>query len=557
MKYTSTRNSTIDVTASEAIVKGISEEGGLFVPSDLENLPKFSPEDLSNMAFKQYNSYQEIAFEVLKAFLNFDDESLQRCINDAYRVKTTHSNYYRSLKLGYEYGTIESNFNALDVARLVKLKSEEKQAPAHILELWHGPTAAFKDMALQILPRMLKVSRQTVKDGTVKTLILVATSGDTGKAALEGFKNAEDTEIIVFYPEDGVSEMQKLQMTTQEGDNVHVFAVKGNFDDCQNAVKELFADKDIVERTKKVGVSLSSANSINWGRLCPQIVYYVSSYVDLVRSKAIQSGDKINICVPTGNFGNILAAYYAMLMGVPVNRLICASNSNNVLSDFINTGAYDSEREFHTTVSPSMDILVSSNLERLLYHLSDGDDKQINKWFADLKKKGKFAVNKKLHDKISSFFFGGWCSEIDTAKTIKAVFNEHGYLMDTHTAVGYKVWQDYVNETGDNKTKTIIASTANPYKFGDAVYNALYGEYIPDIDEDEESDENEVANQESSQNSGDFEYVNVESCALIAQLSKRTDIGIPKALSDIVGKEVRFNEVLDKSKIKDAVLKIL
>jgi threonine synthase len=529
MKYTSTRNATIAVTAADAIVKGIADDGGLFVPSDLSALPKFSESAIRELGAKSYNAYQEIAYDVLKPLLALaseQDDDLRNCVNNAYRLRNPGRD-------------VDWNFDTLGATRLVKLDDKSKGA-AHILELWHGPTAAFKDMALQIMPGLLTLSKKAISKTGGKTLILVATSGDTGKAALEGFKDAVGVEIAVFYPEDGVSEMQKLQMTTQEGDNVHVFAVKGNFDDCQSALKEVFTDVDVTERAAKTNTTFSSANSINWGRLCPQIVYYISAYAELVQNKSIQCGDKVNICVPTGNFGNILAAYYAMKMGIPVNKFICASNSNNVLADFINTGVYDRNREFCTTVSPSMDILISSNLERLLFHLSGNGDKQIREWFAALKKDGKFEVDKSTKTKLGSLFYGGWCSEEDTLATIKAVFDEYGYLLDTHSAVGYKVWCDYTASSGDVKTKTIIASTANPYKFSEAVHEALYGKFVPSefeavVTEDDEP----VANDAMS------------------KLFERTEIKIPKSLTDVKDKDVRFTEVLEKSQIKDAVMKIL
>lgn len=537
MNYTSTRNSLISITAAEAIVKGISDEGGLFVPS--EELPKLSMEQIIGFADKPY---QERAFEILRLFLDFDETELRDCIEKAYNF----------------------NFRVLGTTRLVDLDHS-----AHMLELWHGPTAAFKDMALQILPGLLNLSmKQVGKAG--KTLILVATSGDTGKAALEGFKDVEGIEIAVFYPENGVSETQKLQMATQEGENVHVFAVKGNFDDCQNAVKAVFTDSKIIEKADKVRTAFSSANSINWGRLCPQIVYYISAYADLVKKKVIQSGDKVNICVPTGNFGNILAAYYAMEMGVPVEKLICASNSNNILTDFINTGVYDRNREFHTTMSPSMDILISSNLERLFYHISGNNDALISEWFISLKQNGRFEVDENIKTKLQSLFYGGWCSEKDTAETIKSVFNEYGYLMDTHTAVGYKVWRDYINsqyggKVGKIGTKTIIAATANPYKFAESVYEALYGKYEPDEEQEPEPRETaEGVDSETAEKSEvDESDTNVESAApvtptgLMKELQIRTGIPVPKPLVNISGKEVRFTETLSKDEIANAVSELI
>jgi threonine synthase len=513
MNYTSTRNSTISLTAADTIVKGISEEGGLFVPQNLEALRKLTADDFSSV-----KSYQEWAFEVMNPLLGFAEDELKSCINKAYSW----------------------NFSTLGTTRVVKLTDN-----THILELWHGPTAAFKDMALQILPGLLNASNTA---GAGKTLILTATSGDTGKAALEGFADVDGIEIAVFYPEDGVSETQKLQMTTQEGENVHVFAVKGNFDDCQNAVKAVFTDSEVAAAAKKAGVTFSSANSINWGRLCPQIVYYVSAYAELVRTKAIHSGDKVNICVPTGNFGNILAAYYAMETGVPVNKLICASNTNKILTDFIETGVYDKNREFHTTVSPSMDILISSNLERLLYHLCGNNDSLINKWFASLNETGKFEVDETTRAKLQSLFFGGWCSEFDTALTVKNVYRKYGYLMDTHTAVGYKVLQDYLSETGDTKTKAIVAATASPYKFSDAVYESLFGRYVP---------EEEINEPDEDTDGEDCFEVNA---GVMEALAERTGIRIPKPLEGICDRIVRFDKTLEKGEngeIKAAVLGIL
>ncbi len=361
MNYASTRNSSLKVTSAHAIVKGLSDEGGLYVP---ESIPALSEEEILGLCGK---SYVERAFAVFSKFLtDFTEEELKHCVESAYNTE---------------------NFDTDNIAEIAKLKGGR-----YVLELWHGPTCAFKDMALQILPYLLTTSAKKEVDGK-QIAILVATSGDTGKAALEGFKDVEGTSISVFYPEDGVSPMQKRQMITQEGNNVSVCAVVGNFDDCQNGVKAIFTDKDIEDKLAKKNILLSSANSINWGRLAPQIIYYISAYAQLVKDKEINYGDKVNIVVPTGNFGNILAAYYAKLMGIPVNKLICASNSNNVLTDFINTGVYDRNRKFYTTISPSMDILISSNLERLLYHLTGENDKLINEWFGTLKTSGKYEVN--------------------------------------------------------------------------------------------------------------------------------------------------------------------
>jgi len=494
MTYTGTRNSAIRVTAAEAIVKGISPDGGLFVP---ESRPALSADELKELTNK---SYTERAEKILGLFLpEFGKDDLRAALKAAY----------------------EENFDKEGAVDLSKLGEA-----VYALELWHGPTAAFKDMALQLMPRLLKLSLQKTGN-TNKTLILVATSGDTGKAALEGFKDAENIEIAVFYPEYGVSDMQKLQMATQEGANVRVIAVKGNFDDCQNGVKAVFTDADLIRKAAEKNIEFSSANSINWGRLCPQIAYYVSAYAELVKRGEITFGEKVNVSVPTGNFGNILAAYYAKEMGVPLGKLICASNSNNVLTDFINTGAYDRNREFFATVSPSMDILISSNLERLLFHLSGNDGGIISEWFSALKSSGKFQVGEAVKQTLLKDFYAGWCDEDETKSVIKRVFEQFGYLIDPHTAVGYKVWEDYARENGDY-TKTILAGTANPYKFSAAVYEAITGE-TPTL--------------------GGFE--------LIERLEKLTGVPCPKSLTAIKNKPVRFTESVGKDEITDYVGKIL
>ena len=495
MLYTSTRNNKIRVTAAQAIAQGISEEGGLFVPVEL---PHFSMDTVREM---MEMSYIDRAKTVLRTFLtDFSDEELNYCVEGAYRA---------------------DKFSSPAVAPTVNIGGKE-----NILELWHGPTCAFKDMALQILPYLLTTSAKKTIDGK-KISILVATSGDTGKAALEGFKDVDGTSIMVFYPEDGVSNMQKRQMTTQEGSNVNVCAVVGNFDDCQSGVKQIFTDKSVIAQLEKANTVFSSANSINWGRLAPQIIYYVSSYVQLVKDGELKYGEKLNVVVPTGNFGNILAAYYAKQMGIPIGKLICASNANNVLTDFINTGIYDRNRKFYTTVSPSMDILISSNLERLLYHLTGEDDKLINEWFTALKNDGRYEVNDSVKAAIKENFYAGCCDDEQTKGAIKEVFDEYSYLMDTHTAVAYKVYEDYKKKTGDN-TKTLIASTANPYKFGFAVYDALGGE-TEGVDE--------------------FE--------LIGKLEKLTKTTCPKALSDTKNKPVRFTGSIKPEEMAEAVLEFI
>jgi len=392
--------------------------------------------------------YKEIAFKILKKFLtDFTDEELWECINKAY------------------------NNEKFDVESIVPLHKLNENIS--VLELWHGPTSAFKDLALQILPHLLVKSIKKNNEN-YDVVILVATSGDTGKAALEGFKDVEGTSIIVFYPDSGVSEIQKLQMVTQKGSNVAVFGIKGNFDDTQTGVKKLFTDEDMIKELNNNNKRFSSANSINWGRLVPQIVYYFSAYLDLLNKNEVQLGEAINIVVPTGNFGNILAAYYAMELGLPVNKLICASNENDVLTEFINSGRYNKNRNFQKTISPSMDILISSNLERLLYEFSGHNGKEIREYMNCLAETGEYNVSDEIAGKIKSLFWADWCSDENTLKTIKSVFNEYNYLIDTHTAVGIDVYDKYVISTGDI-TKTIIASTASPYKFNKSVYMAIIG----------------------------------------------------------------------------------
>ncbi len=494
MNYRSTRNNQVEVTSAKAIAQGLSDEGGLFVP---ESLPKLSEADVMGLCDK---SYPERAFEIFKLFLtDFTDDEIRYCVNNAYG----------------------SNFDTENVSEISHLLTG-----TYILELWHGPTCAFKDMALQILPYLLTVSAKKTIAGK-DIAILVATSGDTGKAALEGFKDVPGTSITVFYPEDGVSDMQKRQMTTQEGSNVNVCAVKGNFDDCQNGVKAIFTDAKLKAELEKMNVVFSSANSINWGRLSPQIVYYISAYASLIKNGEIKYGEPVNIVVPTGNFGNILAAYYAKQMGIPVNKLICASNANNVLTDFINTGVYDRNRPFYTTVSPSMDILISSNLERLLYHLSGENDAQIREWFGKLAKDGKYSVTPEVLEKIRADFYAGYCDDVQTKAAIKEVFESYSYLMDTHTAVAYKVYQDYKKATGDT-TKTIVASTANPYKFGAAVMDALGGE-TKGLDE----------------------------FTIIENLEKKTGTTIPAPLAATKNKAVRFTGSVEKQDMPEVVLGFL
>ena len=412
------------------------------------------------------------------------------------------------------------NFDSDNIAELAHLFDG-----TYMLELWHGPTCAFKDMALQILPYLLTTSAKRLELNK-KIVILVATSGDTGKAALEGFKDVPDTEILVFYPDDGVSAMQKKQMTTQEGKNVNVCAIKGNFDDAQNGVKAIFTNEEIAAELEKNGMMFSSANSINWGRLAPQIIYYISSYAQLVKDGEIALGDKINIVVPTGNFGNILAGYYAKKMGIPVNKLICASNANNVLTDFLTTGVYNRNRPFHATISPSMDILISSNLERLLYHISGEDDGQIREWFGALASEGKYEVTDEVKAVLKEEFYAGCCDDTETKACIKDIYNKYSYTCDTHTAVAVKVYNDYKAATGD-ETKTIIASTASPYKFSGSVLEAI----------------------EINTDSDEFE--------LVEKLAEVSKIPVPASLAELKNKDIRFEEIIDKTEMKEFVFKSL
>lgn len=440
MLYTSTRDKSIKVESADAIAHGISEEGGLFIPVEI---PKISKDDINELVGMDYIGR---AKKILSLYLtDFSEDEIDYCVNGAYA---------------------KGKFSDEKIAPLHTLSDK-----AEILELWKGPTCAFKDMALQLLPYLLTVAaKKSAPDK--KIVILVATSGDTGKAALEGFKDVPGTKILVFYPEDGVSPMQKLQMITQEGENVAVCAIEGNFDDAQNGVKAIFTDKEVAKKLDGMGMMFSSANSINWGRLVPQIVYYVSAYCDMLSKGKIKMGDEINVVVPTGNFGNILAAYYAKEMGVPIKKLICASNSNDVLTEFLKTGVYNRVRDFYTTISPSMDILISSNLERLLFLLSSMDDVKVNAWMKELKESGKYRVGDEVLSKIKAVFEAGCCNDEKTKATIAEAFEEKKYLCDTHTAVAVAVYEDYIAQSGDS-TPTVIASTANPFKFSASVLDAV------------------------------------------------------------------------------------
>lgn len=442
MRYISTRGNYHAVTSAEAIALGMVPEGGLFVP---EEFPVLSADQIQDLVGK---SYQEIATFVLSLFL------------EDYRHEEIAS------MVAAAYGT---NFDQSDIAPLVKLGERE-----YILELWHGPTAAFKDMALQLTPRLMVQAAQQLQLKN-EIVVLVATSGDTGKAALEGFKNVPGTKIIVFYPAHGVSKVQELQMTTTDGENTYVVGVEGNFDDCQSAVKEIFADKELAVKMAAVGYQFSSANSINWGRLLPQIVYYVASYVRLLSEKAISYGEQVDFVVPTGNFGNILAGWYARRMGVPVGTLVCASNKNQVLTDFLQTGTYDRQRAFYQTNSPSMDILISSNLERFLFAMTDSNGTQVAQWMDDLKLKGAFTVDAATKEKIAGFVTGGTADEEETLQMIRTCYEKHQYLLDTHTAVAMQVSHAYQKQNPERHV-IVIDSTAHPCKFVSSVYQALYPE---------------------------------------------------------------------------------
>ena len=438
MKYVSTRNKKGKaLTSAEAILQGLAKDGGLLVP---ENIPQIKIEEIKNLKNMRY---EDRAVEILKKYLtDYTEEELKE-----------------SAELAYNYFDITDRMRLAiksdKPAEAKKIEPEKNKVTAFI-ELWHGPTSAFKDMALQILPHLMRIGlKKTGEERDI--LILTATSGDTGKAALSGFADAERTKIAVFYPSEGVSEIQKLQMITQTGKNVKVIGVKGNFDDCQNGVKKIFSDEEIKKKLDAQKIKLSSANSINWGRLVPQIVYYFSAYADLLDNEEINAGDLVNITVPTGNFGNILAAYYAKRMGLPVEKLICASNINHVLTDFFESGIYDRNRTFFRSISPSMDILISSNLERLLYHESGEDSEYIKKLMNELNASGKYEINKDLKKKLKKIFYAEYAGEEETKTTIREMYNDMKYLIDTHTAVGLTVARKYQKKTGDKKPMLIAS----------------------------------------------------------------------------------------------------
>ena len=490
--YKSTRNSNLKVTASEAILKGLAPDGGLFVPSELPKL------DVT-MSDLKGKTYQEIAYLVMKQFLtDFTEEELKSCIDKAY----------------------DSKFDTEEIAPLVKVDD------TYYMELFHGATIAFKDMALSILPHLMTTSAKK-NDVKNEIVILTATSGDTGKAALAGFADVEGTRIIVFYPKNGVSKVQELQMVTQRGENVNVVAIHGNFDNAQSGVKAMFEDKELAEELAKKGYQFSSANSINIGRLVPQVVYYVNAYAKLLENEEIEDGEKINVVVPTGNFGNILAAYYAKNMGLPIKKLICASNDNKVLFDFFTTGTYDRNREFILTTSPSMDILISSNLERLIYRIAGNDPEKNKVLMEELTKDGVYHITDEMKMQLADFY-GNYATEEETAETIRKIYKDCGYVIDTHTSVAATVYKKYTEETGDT-AKTVIASTASPYKFTRSVMEAI--------------DEGKYAAM------GDFE--------LIDQLSEISGVAVPNAIEEIRNAEVRYNTVADVAEMPVVVKKIL
>lgn len=489
--YRSTRDDNVKVTASQAILKGLAADGGLFVPESIPTLDK-SFEELSKM------SYADVAYEVMKLMLDdFTEEELRDCINKAY----------------------DSKFDTNEIAPLVKADG------AYFLELFHGSTIAFKDMALSILPHLLITSakKNNVKNDIV---ILTATSGDTGKAALAGFADVKGTKIIVFYPKNGVSPIQEKQMVTQKGDNTYVIGINGNFDDAQTGVKNIFGDKELEKVMNNAGYQFSSANSINIGRLVPQIVYYVYAYARLIAKGEIKAGEKINAVVPTGNFGNILAAFYAKNMGLPINKLICASNENKVLYDFFSTGTYDRNRDFILTTSPSMDILISSNLERLIYRIAGNSATENAKLMKSLKDTGKYEITSQMKEQLGDFY-GNYATEAEDAATIKKIYDNDNYIVDTHTSVAATVYEKYKKETGD-ETKTVIASTASPYKFTRSVMDAI-----------------------------DSKYASMTDFELVDELCRISGVKIPKAIEDIRTAPVLHDTVCEVNEMCDNVKRIL
>ena len=490
--YSSTRNGEEKVTASKAILKGLADDGGLFVP---ESIPKLDDtiEELAKM------SYQETAYAVMKLFFtDFTEEELKNCINKAY----------------------DSKFDTEEIAPLVEADG------AYYLELFHGATIAFKDMALSILPHLLTTAAKKNQVNN-EIVILTATSGDTGKAALAGFADVEGTKIVVFYPKDGVSPIQKQQMVTQKGDNTYVVGINGNFDQAQTGVKKMFSDKELAKELDAAGYQFSSANSINIGRFIPQITYYVYAYAKLYANGKIAKDEKINIVVPTGNFGNILSAFYAKNMGLPVAKLICASNENKVLYDFFETGKYDKNREFILTSSPSMDILISSNLERLIYWAAGNDAKKNVEFMTALTKEGVYEITPQMQEKLKDFY-GNYASEEETAEAIRTLYEKTGYILDTHTAVASSVYGKYKAETKDDQTTTVIASTASPFKFSRSVMDAI-----------------------------DPKYDTMEEFELIDELSKIGNVKIPNAIEEIRNAPVRHKATCEVDEMPKVVKEFL
>ena len=487
--YHSTRGKSGELSSAEAIIQGLAADGGLFVP---EEIPAVDEAFITSLVPLRY---EERAEKVLRLFLtDYTADEVKGCVERAYG---------------------SGKFDT------------EKRAPVrmldtdNILELWHGPTSAFKDMALQLLPQLMSTALHKTGEQH-KVLILVATSGDTGKAALEGFRDVPGISIMVFYPEGGVSKIQRLQMLTQEGANVNVTAVRGNFDDAQNGVKKIFSDKEFNAKLESENVRLSSANSINWGRLVPQIVYYFSAYADLLEAGKIKPGDEINFSVPTGNFGDILAGYYAKLMGLPVHKLICASNANNVLTEFLRSGTYDRNRPFYKTITPSMDILISSNLERLLYHMTD-DASAVRKWMRELQQKGSYTIPADLLQKIQQTFWADWEDDAATKHMIEEAYTDQGYVPDTHTAVAWKAAENYQEMTGDDRCMVVV-STASPYKFNQSVLSALHV---------------------STEGLDEF--------GLLDALQEKNNDPVPQGLASLRKKEIRHTDVCDKDHMPEAV----
>lgn len=493
MNYRSTRGGSPLVSGAQAIVSGIAPDGGLYLPDSFPKLSFSEQEALANL------DYAGRSLEILSRFLP------ELPIDE--------------LENGVRHGYDPSRWSHSQIVPLVHLKDE-----LSVMELWHGPTFAFKDLALQVLPHLLTSSLRATGDDR-EVVILVATSGDTGKAALEGFKNIPGTRIMVFYPVEGVSRIQALQMLTQEGSNTRVVGVHGNFDDAQSGVKKIFTDQRWIETLDANKMTFSSANSINWGRLAPQIAYYFSAYFDLAKAGTIAWGDAINFVVPTGNFGNILAGYIAKQMGLPVHRLICASNRNRILTDFIRTGTYDRNREFYTTSSPSMDILISSNLERLLFLLANEDAGVIRTWMEQLRTEGAYTLDKVTKERLDKDFWGGWADDRETSDEIRRTFEAMHYLADTHTAVGLKVYRDYKEATGDVRP-TVLVSTANPFKFNQTVAEA-------------------VLSPEAVHNKNEFE--------LLKAVANHTGVKIPQGLLNLENKAILHNTVAQPEKMSDAV----